>query len=232
VDFTGYTLEPGSWLWVRPAQVEQWHDISRAEGTLILFEADFLDPVTAESAALHDPFAPVMRTAGGEERAALQLATRHLRREFDRAQGLPPDVHVAVLRHLLAALLLRLAHLPGPAGMRYGEPAGVFLQFRDAVERDFASIRGVEDYARRLGYSPRTLSRATMASAGVGAKDFIDRRVVLEARRLLAHSDRSAAQIATQLGFSSASNFTKFFRQRTGASPIVFRAEVRGEVPP
>jgi AraC-like DNA-binding protein len=71
-----------------------------------------------------------------------------------------------------------------------------------------------------------------MASAGVGAKDFIDRRVVLEARRLLAHSDRSAAQIATQLGFSSASNFTKFFRQRTGASPIVFRAEVRGEVPP
>jgi AraC-like DNA-binding protein len=232
VDFTGYTLEPGSWLWVRPAQVEQWHDISRAEGTLILFEADFLDPVTAESAALHDPFAPVMRTAGGEERAALQLATRHLRREFDRAQGLPPDVHVAVLRHLLAALLLRLAHLPGPAGMRDGEPAGVFLQFRDAVERDFASIRGVEDYARRLGYSPRTLSRAAMASAGVGAKDFIDRRVILEARRLLAHSDRSAAQIATQLGFSSATNFTKFFRQRTGASPIAFRAEVRGEVPP
>jgi AraC-like DNA-binding protein len=93
-------------------------------------------------------------------------------------------------------------------------------------------VRRVEDYARTLGYSPRTLSRATMASAGVGAKDFVDRRVILEARRLLAHSDRSAEQIATQLGFSSATNFSKFFRQRTGASPIAFRADVRGEHPP
>ena len=232
VDFTGYTLEPGSWLWVRPGQVEQWHDLRPAEGTLILFEADFLDPATAESAALHDPFAPVMRTAGGEELAALNLATGHLQREFDRAQGLPPDVHVAVLRHLLAALLLRLAYLPGPAGIRDGESAGVFLRFRDAVERDFTSVRRVEDYARTLGYSPRTLSRATMTSAGVGAKDFIDRRVILEARRLLAHSDRSAEQIAAQLGFSSATNFSKFFRQRAGASPIAFRADVRGEHPP
>ena len=157
VDFTGYTLEPGSWLWVRPGQVEQWHDLSRAEGTLILFEADFLDPATAESAALHDPFAPVMRTAGGEELAALHLATGHLRREFDRAQGLPPDVHVAVLRHLLAALLLRLAYLPGPAGIRDGESAGVFLRFRDAVERDFASMRrggGLRQDARVLAAHP------------------------------------------------------------------------------
>ena len=67
-----------------------------------------------------------------------------------------------------------------------------------------------------------------MTSAGAGAKDFIDRRVILEARRLLAHSDRSAAQIATQLGFSSATNFSKFFRQRTGTSPLAFRHAVRG----
>jgi AraC-like DNA-binding protein len=232
VDFTDYTLTPGPWLWIRPGQVEQWHDLRQAEGTLILFEPDFLDPATAESAALGDPYAPAVWTASGEEIRALHLATEHLRREFNRAQGLPPDVHVAVLRHLLAALVLRLAYLPGPPGASPAEPPGIFLQFRDAVERDFTSVRRVEDYARMLGYSPRTLSRATMTSAGAGAKDFIDRRVILEARRLLAHSDRSAAQIATQLGFSSATNFSKFFRQRTGASPIAFRADVRGEHPP
>jgi AraC-like DNA-binding protein len=232
VDFTDYSLTPGPWLWIRHGQVEQWHDLRQAEGTLILFEPDFLDPATAESAALGDPYAPAVWTAAGGELEALQLATEHLRREFDRAQALPPDVHVAVLRHLLAALVLRLAYLPGPPGTPPGEPPGVFLQFRDAVERDFTRVRRVEDYARMLGYSPRTLSRATMTSAGAGAKDFIDRRVILEARRLLAHSDRSAAQIATQLGFSSATNFSKFFRQRTGASPIAFRADVRGAQPP
>ena len=116
VDFTGYTLEPGSWLWVRPGQVQQWHDLRQAEGTLILFEPDFLDPATAESAALRDPHAPAVRTAAGEELAALHRATEHLEWEFHQAHGRPPDVHVAVLRHLLAALVLRLAHLAGPAG--------------------------------------------------------------------------------------------------------------------
>jgi AraC-like DNA-binding protein len=62
----------------------------------------------------------------------------------------------------------------------------------------------------------------------VGAKEFIDRRVVLEAKRLLAHGNQSAARVAAQLGFSSATNFSKFFHQRTGQSPIAFRATVRG----
>ncbi len=229
VDFTAYALEPGSWLWVRPGQVQQWHDLHAAEGTLILFEPDFLDALTAEAAALRNPHAPVLHTAVGEDREALDRAGEHLRREFPQPLQLPPEVHVAVLRHLLAALVLRLAHLAGPAGTPIGEPPEVFLRFRDAVERDFTRVRRVEDYAHALGYSPRTLSRATLAAAGVGAKEFLDRRVILEAKRLLAHSDRSAAQIATQLGFSSATNFTKYFHQRTGASPIAFRAQVRGE---
>jgi AraC-like DNA-binding protein len=85
----------------------------------------------------------------------------------------------------------------------------------------------VEDYARVLGYSARTLSRATLAAAGLGAKEFIDRRVVLEAKRLLAHSDDTAAHIAGRLGFPSAPHFSKYFHQRTGETPIAFRAGVR-----
>jgi hypothetical protein len=58
VDFTGYALRPGSWLWVRPGQVQQWGDLDEAEGTLILFERDFLDPGTVAAARVDDPHAP------------------------------------------------------------------------------------------------------------------------------------------------------------------------------
>jgi hypothetical protein len=44
VDFTGYDLEPGAWLWVRPGQVQQWGDLAGADGTLIIFEQGFLGP--------------------------------------------------------------------------------------------------------------------------------------------------------------------------------------------
>ncbi|MFI6808985.1 helix-turn-helix domain-containing protein [Streptomyces luteogriseus] len=66
------------------------------------------------------------------------------------------------------------------------------------VERDFIHTRRLDDYARALGYSARTLSRATLSAAGVGAKEYIDRRVILEAERLLAHGDQLAARIGTE----------------------------------
>jgi AraC-like DNA-binding protein len=67
-----------------------------------------------------------------------------------------------------------------------------------------------------------------MDAAGIGAKDYIDRRVLLEAKRLLAHGDQPAAKIAARLGFSSATNFSKFFHRRAGTSPLAFRQAVRG----
>ncbi|MFF5078247.1 helix-turn-helix domain-containing protein [Actinoplanes sp. NPDC000266] len=228
VDFTGYALGPGSWLWIRPGQVQQWQDLTQAKGTLILFEPDFLDPATAGAAALNNPHAPALHTATGGEHQGLDLATRHLRHELEHGRRTAPAIHVAVLRHLLAALVLRLSDPSDHAGSRPAEQPELFLHFRDQLEKNFTSSRRVEDYAHRLGYSPRTLSRATLTATGLNAKEFIDRRIILEAKRLLAHSDRTAAQIATQLGFADATNFSKYFQQRAGVSPITFRSEVRG----
>ncbi|MEU1513286.1 AraC family transcriptional regulator [Streptomyces sp. NPDC005811] len=228
VDFTGYALKPGSWLWIRPGQVQQWGDLHEAEGTLILFERDFLDPGTVAAARLDDPHAPVLQIPDTEDRHALEMAVNHLALEFPALRGISLEAHMAVLRHLLAVLVLRLSQRTMPVGSPAPEPGETFVHFRDAVERDFTRTRRLEDYARALGYSSRTLSRATLAGAGVGAKEFIDRRVMLEAKRLLAHGSLPASRIAAQLGFTSATNFSKYFQQRAGQSPIAFRASVRG----
>ncbi|MFF8015210.1 helix-turn-helix domain-containing protein [Streptomyces sp. NPDC007929] len=228
VDFNGYALRPGSWLWVRPGQVHQWGDLNEAEGTLILFQQDVLDPATAASARVDDPHAPVVITPADADVKAVTMAAEHLSREFQSLGQLPLDVHLAALRHLLAVLLLRLAHLTVPAGGPAPEPDETYLRFRDALERHFTTTRRVEDYAQLLSCSGRTLTRATLAGAGLSAKEFIDRRVVLEAKRLLAHGDETAAQISDRLGFATPSQFSKYFTQRTGRAPIDFRNEVRG----
>jgi AraC-like DNA-binding protein len=226
VDFTGHALTPGRWLWVRPGQVQQWGGLDDVDGTLILFQDDFLDPQTA-AARLDDPHAPALHEPAGDDLHRLADAAEHLTRAFTAPGQLPLEIRQSVLRHLLAALVLHLAHLGAPPGSHTPEPTDAFVRLRDAVERDFTRTRRLEDYARALGYSARTLSRATQAAAGVNAKEFIDRRVVLEARRLLAHSDQTAAQIAARLGFTSATNFSKYFHQRTGTTPIAFRTTTR-----
>ncbi|OKI04542.1 transcriptional regulator [Streptomyces sp. CB02923] len=263
VDFRKYELAANDWMWVRPGQVHHFGNLSGAEGRLVLFESGFLDPATAAAARLEDWFGPAVHHPEGEEAQAVDSALRHLHQEFGALRGLPLEMHIEVLRHLLAVLVLRAARLSAPAGGTRGargardgrrapddgsgggngssggsgdghegdgvcEASETFLRFRDAVERGFTRSRRVADYARTLGYSPRTLSRASAAATGVGAKEFIDRRVVLEAKRLLAHGDQTAARIAVRLGFADAANFAKFFQHRTGSTPISFRTEVRG----
>jgi AraC-like DNA-binding protein len=70
----------------------------------------------------------------------------------------------------------------------------------------------------------RTLTRASQAAVGVGAKRFIDDRILLEAKRLLIHTDLIAASIGQRLGFPRATAFTSFFRQHTSQTPGEFRA--------
>ncbi|KUJ65952.1 transcriptional regulator [Streptomyces albus subsp. albus] len=222
VDFTGYPLVPGTVLWVRPGQVQQVGDLTAIEGTLMLFRPGFLAPDTERAAGLDDRFGGTCWHTTGTDRTAVFAAVRHLVCAYGTGEGLPAEVQTQTLRHLLSVLVLRLAHQAAPSGA--AEPPPAYLRFREAVERDFARTHRVADYAQALGYSARTLSRATLAADGVGAKEFLDRRVVLEAKRLLAHSDLPVARVAAQTGFADPANFSKFFLHRTGLTPGAFRA--------
>ncbi|MFI6116754.1 helix-turn-helix domain-containing protein [Kitasatospora sp. NPDC051164] len=85
----------------------------------------------------------------------------------------------------------------------------------------------VEDYAARLGYSPRTLTRACLAATGRSAKQLADARVVLQAQRLLAHTDLPVAAIGRTLGFTQVTDFGRFFARETGRTPGDFRSAQR-----
>ncbi|TDD62999.1 AraC family transcriptional regulator [Kribbella antibiotica] len=227
VDFHPYVVEPGAWLWIRPGQVQQWGSLTGVTGDLVLFQPSHLDAATASRVQLDDPYLPVLRQT--DDAAGVRMALDHLAYEFGALGRMPLESHTAALRHLLAVLVLRLTYLAVPVIDHAATPDAAYLRFRSAVDSDFMRTRRVEDYARSLGYSTKTLARATQAAAGVSAKEFIDRRVVLEAKRLLAHSDQSAVQISQQLGFRAPTQFAKYFAQRTGQTPMAFRSAVAGQ---
>ena len=84
---------------------------------------------------------------------------------------------------------------------------------------------GVATYAARLGCSEKSLTRAALEVTDRTAKAVITDRLVLEARRLLAHTLLPVAVIGDQLGFAEATHFVKFFRRETRLTPGAFRAE-------
>ncbi|MEU7046116.1 helix-turn-helix domain-containing protein [Streptomyces varsoviensis] len=85
-------------------------------------------------------------------------------------------------------------------------------------------LHHVQGYARLLGCSLRTLIRAAQAAAGTGARQAIDERPLLEARRLFGHSGWTARAVAAHPGFPDAAGFGRFFREHTGLTPAAYAA--------
>ncbi|MEI5101985.1 helix-turn-helix transcriptional regulator [Streptomyces sp. PmtG] len=223
IDFIGHDCRPGTLLWIRPGQVHAHAREPELRARLVLFTPDFPPPLRVQ-ALLDDPFAPAHWRTEGPARAHLDRLTGLLAAAHDVHEKDPGALTTDLLRHTLAALLLRIALLPEPEGE--AAPAGpgeLFTRFRAALERDFATERSVAAYATRLATTPKTLTRACLAATGRPAKAVVDARVVLEARRLLVHTDLSAAAVGRRLGFSEAANFGKFFLRRTGRTPGEFR---------
>lgn len=228
IDFAEYEAEAGDLLWIRPGQVHRYSRDSEYRGTVLTMQPGFLPRATVEATGLYRYDLPPLLRPGPAQLSALRAALDQLRREYEDTSTLPLSLHTAVLRHTLTAFLLRLAHLAASsAEVSRQQTDTTFTRFRDAVERGFATQHSVSAYADALGYSRRTLVRAVRAATGETPKGFIDKRVVLEAKRLLAHTDMPIGRVGVAVGFPDAANFSKFFQLHTGLTPVAFRAELR-----
>lgn len=225
VDFTDHELRAGDVLWVRAGQVHQWGQIADIDGPAVLFNPHAIDDRTSQlvrtvgaSTPNHWPAEAIEGSPVGAVWALL-IACAEQGAASDRAA-----LRDAVLAHTVAALLTELA-LVRQADATAGSVATheAYVWFRDEIDRRFSEWHQVTHYADRLGYSPRTLNRVARAHTGRSAKQLIDERVVLEAKRLLSHGDASVADIAGQLGFDDPSNFSAYFRTRAGITPGAFR---------
>ncbi|MEV0179066.1 AraC family transcriptional regulator [Streptomyces sp. NPDC050625] len=228
IDFAEYEARAGDLLWIRPGQVHRFSDTDEYHGTVLTMQPGFLPRATVEDTGLYRYDLPPLLRPDPAQLAALRAALAQLQREYEDTSTLPLTLHTAVLRHSLTAFLLRLAHLAASSAEAARLQAdSTFTLFRDAVEQGFATNHSVSAYADTLGYSRRTLVRAVRAATGQTPKGFIDRRVILEAKRLLAHTDLPIGRVGAAIGFPDAANFSKFFQLHTGQTPVGFRAELR-----
>jgi AraC-like DNA-binding protein len=236
VDFETHACTAGSVLVMQPGQVHRWGDIAGWDGWVLLFRPELLQSreATAPISELElfrsvEALPTHLRTTGPVGDAVTEAVGRMA---ADTSLAGPALALHALLRSQLHALLIRL-HLAGSGGapQASAEPMNLqrFRRFRAAVEREYPRWHAVAQYATHLGCSERSLTRATLEAADVNAKAFLVNRIVLEAKRLLAHTTLPVAAIADRLGFAEATNFVKFFRRETGMPPGEFRTrQARG----
>ncbi|WP_452600573.1 helix-turn-helix domain-containing protein [Pontimicrobium sp. MEBiC06410] len=99
------------------------------------------------------------------------------------------------------------------------------LLFKTLLDDNFITHKKVSFYCQQMNITPKRLNQATSKIFGKTPKNIIDDRVLLESKRLLAHTNESIKEIGFSLGFEEPTNFIKYFKKHTDKTPVEFRTE-------
>jgi AraC family transcriptional activator of pobA len=99
----------------------------------------------------------------------------------------------------------------------------LFTRFRQLLNRSYMQEHRLNYYAGQLHLTPKSLSAAIKKQSGKPAGKWIDETVVLEAKVLLQNKTLTVSQVGEMLNFSDQSVFGKFFRAKTGMTPVAYR---------
>lgn len=225
-------VAPGVLLFSRPGELRAW-DVTGLDGACLFFTEEFVAEAFAD-ARLVDRLSFFRE---GRPSARLELAPRERRlflarfREMQREIRALRDDASDALRAVLYELLVLLNRW---YAARHGRtplapPNAVVERFQGLVEQDHARRHRVAAYAAELGISPGHLSALCRRTLRRSASRVVRERLTLEARRLLAHSDLTAAQVGFRLGFEDPAYFARFFRREAGLPPTAFRARASAQ---
>lgn len=96
-------------------------------------------------------------------------------------------------------------------------------RFKTSLDHNFTSLKRPGDYAKILNISTPYLNECLKNATGQPVSYHIQQRIVLEAKRLLYHSDKSVKEIASELGFDDYPYFSRLFNKVAGMTAITFR---------
>jgi AraC family transcriptional activator of pobA len=125
-----------------------------------------------------------------------------------------------MLRTTLKRLIIFITRVAKQQTDKYcgqgGERMEMIRRFNLLLEIHFRSRHEVQFYAQTMNKSPKTLTNLFGLCNYPSPSELIRRRIILEAKRYLYFTDKSAKEVADALGFTSTAHFSKFFKAGTG----------------
>ena len=98
----------------------------------------------------------------------------------------------------------------------------------EVIDTSYRELRGPEDVAAAVGLPLETLRKAFRREHGVWPRDYLERRRVEEAKRLLAGSDLRAYEVGLAVGWGREDTASRAFHRATGVTMREYRRDVKG----
>jgi AraC family transcriptional regulator, transcriptional activator of pobA len=235
VDFHEYPVNDGLVFFLMPGQMHQLLFFAQPKGHLIAFTEDFLVKNAISQRMIDDLYlfneygiSPPL-TLNESQLPAYQNVFDQMK-YFSESVGRYNTEAIASLVQLFLVLSNNHCSIRKEDNTQLLESGNTLLRsFRNLLNKRFATEHQVSGYAVEMSVTADYLNKIVKNLTGVSAKEHIQNKLVLEAKRSLVFTEISNKELAYSLGFEEAAHFNNFFKKMTGMSPGEFRSGSRSK---
>lgn len=223
IDFQKHTVKNRTIFFLAPGQAHQWRLHEKTTGYQVMFSPQFLPATPARLPFFIASSKPYLHLEPAEF-ACLKQELILLKDEFDNQDLFVHEV-VRQRLHIILTLLHRWYAKSDPLVISESSNR-LIVRFFDLLEKKIQEKTTVNYYAKQLHVTPNYLNIICRKEVGLSAGDCVRQRLLLEAKRLLAMTQRDVKEISFDLGFQDTAYFSRFFKKHTGHTPKTFREQL------
>jgi len=228
IDFTEYTLTGNQIFFISPGQVHQVVEEGRSKGYSIVFSDQFLvqnniQLCFIEDLKLFNDFgqSPPLLLKNIELEKLCRYAVEMY--ELNQSDTLFKLEAIGALLKLILIKCNNICTKPQFSNELLEKGNLILKNFKTLINAHYFDWHATTDYANELNVTANHLNRVVKSLTGKTAKEHIQSRIIIAAKRLIYFSDLSNKEIGYELGFSEPANFSAFFKKCTGVSPSKFK---------
>ncbi|WP_138485166.1 AraC family transcriptional regulator [Dyadobacter bucti] len=217
----------GDWIYLIPPY--RVHQLNKAgkNGELLSFKREVLEEDDKEF--LLDIF-KIFNVQGEfsclrlEKEAAADLGSvfQLLNNEYQKTAD-----DLVIVKAILKVFLLKLIKVKEQEFTGHDIHQKRVYEFLMLLESNYLQVRNTDFYAGKLGISSKRLNQILKDKLDKTGMELIHDRIILEAKRMIIHSEQTIKEIAYELGFSDRPYFSRFFKKQTGQTPDEFQKQTR-----
>lgn len=167
---------------------------------------------------------PLFITLTGEEMEGVAVIERMCVEDMSVQDKMQGEMLRTLLKRLIIKITRKAKKQTEHCERFTDDKMDVIRMFNLLLEVNFRTQHEVRFYAQAMNRSPKTLTNIFGICRYPSPSKLIQRRVVLEAKRYLHYTDKSAKEVAAALGFTSTAHFSRFFKANAGVNFSTFRS--------
>ncbi len=223
VDFDSYQISPGCLYVLQPGQVHSWDLSEDIDGYIAFYSQQrynlyFNKKLEAYNFYRSSKNSPEIQLSPIQsqrmEHYFEMLIEENNQNEFKKQEQL---LNLLDLMHIELARIYTI-------NKNHNQPSyhEKINELERILQLYYLEEKSPSFYADKMNLSLKHLNRICKEVLNTTLTDFIAKKIILESKRMLA-VDYTVSEVATALGYTNYSYFTKFFKKQTGYSPLEFK---------